>query len=123
MEKNLIPNIIKQYQNGLTNIDKKINYDKHIISKNPEIRQYLDCKNNCKNKCKNGKTSFNKSDSCECIKHLTNPILHKFVECTSDCNDLYPTLCYNKCVDNTLHEKIFNDNPFWLEHGLMQLAD
>jgi len=108
-ESNMIPSYIKNYDKQLKNIDREINYEKRKISQNPEIRNYLDCRNSCDD----GKIPINKPDSCDCIKHITNKTLHKFIECTTHCDDLDPTLCYNRCVDNTVHEKIFNDRPMW----------
>ena len=108
-DKQMIPRYIQDYEKDLMRVDKEINYEKRNVSKNPQIRNYLDCRE----KCDGGKTSLNKQDNCECIKELTNPTLHKFVDCTMNCNDYDPNLCYNKCVDNTLHEHIFNDTPFF----------
>lgn len=108
--KKMIPQVIKRYENDLVRVDKEISYEKRMVSKNPQIRNYLDCRE----KCDGGKTPLNRPDNCGCIKELTNTTLHNFVDCTMNCNDFDPTICYNRCVDNTLHEQIFNDKPiFW----------
>jgi len=107
--KQMIPQYIKRYENDLARVDKEIDYEKRMVSKNPQIRNYL----TCREKCNGGKTPLNRPDKCGCIKELTNPTLYNFVDCTMNCNDFDPTLCYNRCVDNTLHEQIFNDRPFF----------
>ena len=107
-DKQMIPQYIKNFENDLARVDKEIAYEKRMVSKNPQIRNYLDCRE----KCHGGNIPLNRQDNCDCIKELRNPTLHNFVDCTMNCNDFDPTLCYNRCVDNTLHEQIFNDRPF-----------
>ena len=116
-ENHMLPKRIEHINNNIKRIDNVIESEKRIVSKNPEIRNYL----NCRNKCDDGKI-LNKEDSCECIKTIRNPTLHKFIKCTTSCNDFDPIFCYNKCVDETLHEHIFNDEPWRFDTRLMVLG-
>jgi hypothetical protein len=105
--KNMIPQYIKGYENNIKKVDNQIDHEKNLLYKNPQIKDYLDCRE----KCQGGKIPLNKPDSCNCINKLTNQTLRNFIDCTTHCNEYNPTVCYNNCVNKILDEQIFINKP------------